>query len=210
MKQISKLHYITTSAQLTEQACKGGVNWIQLRLKDIDYAAHKAIALEVQKVCKQYGATFIINDNVALALDIQADGVHIGKEDMPAAEARALLGNDFIIGSTSNTLDDIIRLSQEPVDYIGLGPFRFTVTKQKLSPVLGWEGYRNIFNQLKSMAITVPPVVGIGGVDKADVPALLATGLQGLAISGAISNAPNVTGAAIAFVGLCNEAGINI
>ncbi len=81
MKAISKLHYITTNASMAEQACAGGVDWIQLRLKNVSYDEYKTVALEVQAVCKKYNATFIINDNIKLALDLGADGVHVGKED---------------------------------------------------------------------------------------------------------------------------------
>lgn len=199
MKQISRLHFITTSAAIAEQACLGGVDWIQLRLKNTSYHDYYAIAKEVQAVCRQYGATFIVNDNVALALDIDADGVHIGKEDMPADQARALLGGRFIIGCTANTPEDVIRLSSRRVDYIGLGPFRFTATKEKLAPVLGLQGYRNIFNELEIKCSTYPPVIGIGGVTMEDVPSLLSTGLHGIAVSGAIASAANIAEAAMSF-----------
>ena len=200
MKQISKLHYITTSAQLAEQACKAGVNWVQLRLKNLTYDAYKGLALDVQSVCQQYNATFIINDNVSLALDIGADGVHIGKEDMPPSKARAILGNDFIIGCTANTIEDIILLSQGPADYIGLGPYRFTATKEKLSPIIGLDGYQAIFSLLKHIPATIPPVIGIGGIQQEDMDTLLASALHGVAVSGAISNASSVTEAAKLFV----------
>ncbi|MDE3235793.1 MAG: thiamine phosphate synthase [Bacteroidota bacterium] len=200
---MEKLQFITTTAALAEEACKGGVRWVQLRLKNVDYNTYKTEALQVQEVCRQYGATFIIDDNVELAADIKADGVHIGKEDMPLKEARELLGNHFIIGCTCNTLEDVISIAHGPADYIGLGPYRFTTTKQKLSPILGLEGYQNIFNALQQKGITVPPVIGIGGIEAADVPALLQTGLRGVAVSGAISNEKDIRLAAQQFVSLC-------
>jgi thiamine-phosphate pyrophosphorylase len=205
MKQISKLHYITTGPQLAEKACRGGIDWIQLRVKEIPYNDYRAVAREVQAVCAVYSCTFIINDNVELALELQADGVHIGREDMPPAAARDLLQGDFIIGATANTLEDIIRLSGQPVDYIGLGPYRFTSTKKKLSPILGAEGYTAIFTQLQAMAIPVPPVVGIGGITEADMAVLAATGLHGVAVSGSISAAPLVPEKAGAFRTLCEQ-----
>lgn len=188
MKKINKLHYITTNAALAEKACKGGVRWIQLRLKNINHDDYKIIAKEVKEVCKQYNATFIINDNVQLALEINADGVHIGKEDMKPEEARAMLNSSFIIGCTSNTINDIIALSKKDIDYIGLGPYRFTSTKEKLSPILGFQGYENIFSQLNNAGITAPPVIGIGGIRESDVAELLSTGLHGIAVSGAITD----------------------
>lgn len=199
MKRISKLHFITTSPDIAEQACRGGIDWIQLRLKNVTYADHKSVALEVQRVCKHYNATFIINDNVALALEISADGVHIGKEDMHPDEARAILGENFIIGCTANTFEDIVQLSDSAIDYIGLGPYRFTTTKEKLSPVLGLNGYNEIFTALKKADVKAPPVVGIGGIGEPDVTVLLSAGLHGIAVSAAIGHATDITAAAKSF-----------
>ena len=192
MKLISRLQYITTNAAHAEQACKGGVDWIQLRLKGVDYAEYRKVALEVQAVCKKYNAKLIINDNVALAMDIYSDGVHLGKEDMFPEDARGLLGDGFIIGCTANTYEEVAELSAKEIDYIGLGPFRYTTTKANLKPILGLDGYINILTKLKNNGLEVPPIVGIGGVDHADVPGLMETGLHGLAISGAISNSGDV------------------
>lgn len=190
---------ICTDADTAAQACAGGVDWIQLRLKNVDYDQYKQVALQVQQVCRKYNATFIINDNVALAKDINADGVHIGKDDMHPAEARKLLGDDIIIGCTANTAEDIIRLSDLGIEYIGLGPFRFTTTKEKLSPVLGLDGYNGIFEYLVERNLDYPPIVGIGGVTEDDVPSLLATGLHGIAVSGAIAKARDITATATRF-----------
>jgi len=206
MKTISKLQYITTSATLADQACKGGVDWIQLRLKNISYDDYRATALEVQAICKKYNATFIINDNVKLALDVNADGVHVGKEDpLPPDDVEEMLKGNYIIGCTANSIEDFIHLSGKPVDYIGLGPFRFTNTKQNLSPVLGIEGYQRIFSEIKERAMEVPPVIGIGGITEKDVMALLATGLHGIAVSGSITHAVNVTETAKEFNELVNK-----
>jgi thiamine-phosphate pyrophosphorylase len=199
MKMISKLHFITANAATAEKACLGGIDWIQLRLKNMPYNDCLAIATEVQAVCRQYKATFIINDNVALALELQADGVHLGKDDMPPADARIILGNEAIIGSTANTFEDIVRLSAKSINYTGLGPYRYTTTKEKLSPILGLEGYNRIFDQLKSANVVFPPVVGIGGVVENDIPNLMSTGLHGIAVSGAIANAVDIADAAKSF-----------
>jgi len=200
MKQISKLHFITTDAILAEQACKGGVDWIQLRLKHVSYDEYRIVAKEVQAVCKQYNATFIINDNIQLTLELHADGVHVGKGDpLPKEEREALLNKGGIIGCTANTIEDFIHLSGKPVSYIGLGPFRFTSTKQNLSPILGIEGYKRIFKEIKEQELDTPPVIGIGGITENDVTELLSTGLHGIAVSGAISGAADVTGAAEKF-----------
>jgi thiamine-phosphate pyrophosphorylase len=197
--KISLLHYITTSAQAAELACRGGVRWVQLRVKNLPAAEWRQRALDVQAVCRHHGATFIINDNPALALETGADGVHLGKQDMPPAEARALLGPDFIIGGTANTFADIEGLVAAGVEYIGLGPFRFTTTKEKLSPILGLRGYAEIMTQCRAAGF-MTSVVGIGGVELADVAELLAAGLHGVAVSGAIGGAASPTEAAQLFI----------
>lgn len=199
MKPISKLHFITTNAAAAEQACMGGVDWIQLRLKNTPYDEFKAVALEVQAVCRQYKATFIINDNVTLAYNIHADGVHLGKEDMLPDMARQMLGKDFIIGRTANTYEDLAYLASKPVDYIGLGPYRFTHTKENLSPILGLEGYRAIFDRIKQNRLNMPPIIGIGGISANDIAELMTTGLSGVAVSGAISNTHDISAAARLF-----------
>lgn len=196
---ISTLQYITTSPEGAERACRGGVRWVQLRVKNQPYAIWKQLALETQAVARRYGATLLINDNPRLAQDIGADGVHLGQADMPPAEARAMLGATFIIGGTANTFADVQRHAAAGVDYVGLGPFRFTSTKEKLSPILGLAGYADILRQCRAAGLAVP-IVGIGGVMLADVPALLETGLHGVAVSGAIGAAAEPSAAAAQFV----------
>lgn len=196
---ISTLQYITTSPEGAERACRGGVRWVQLRVKNQPYAIWKQLALETQAVARRYGATLLINDNPRLAQEIGADGVHLGQADMPPAEARAMLGATFIIGGTANTFADVQRHAAAGVDYVGLGPFRFTSTKEKLSPILGLAGYADILRQCRAAGLAVP-IVGIGGVTLADVSALLETGLHGVAVSGAIGAAAEPSAAAAQFV----------
>ena len=171
-------------------ALQGGCRWIQLRMKDATDDEVRPIAIEAQKLCKQYGATFIIDDRVALVKELQADGVHLGKNDMPIAEARRLLGPDYIIGATANTIWDVKAHYAAGADYIGCGPFRFTTTKQKLSPVLGLDGYRRIIIEMRAAHIDIP-IVAIGGITKEDIPAILATGITGIALSGTVLRAAN-------------------
>lgn len=196
---ISNLHYLATTAPAAELACRGGVRWVQLRVKNLPYAEWKQRALDTQTVCRHHGATLIINDNPALALAIGASGVHLGQQDMDPAEARALLGPGFIIGGTANTFADVARLAAAGVDYIGLGPFRFTSTKEKLSPILGLAGYAEIFEKYQAAGFTVP-LIGIGGIQLADVAALRAAGLHGVAVAGAIGHAADPAAAAAQFV----------
>jgi thiamine-phosphate pyrophosphorylase len=197
--KISSLHYIVATAEAAELACRGGVRWVQLRAKNLPAAEWKQRALAVQAVCRHHGAMLLINDNPALALEIGADGVHLGQQDMPPTEARRLLGPDFIIGGTANTFADIEGLVAAGVDYIGLGPFRFTTTKEKLSPMLGLAGYACILARCQNAGFTTP-IVGIGGITLADVAALRATGLHGVAVSGAIGSAADPAAAARLFV----------
>ena len=198
--RISRLHYITTTPEAAELACLGGVRWVQLRVKNQPYAAWKQLAQDTQAVCRRFGAALLVNDNPRLAQEIGADGVHLGAADMPPAEARAMLGARFIIGGTANTFADVQRLAAAGVDYVGLGPFRFTRTKDKLSPILGLAGYAHVVAQSQAAGIVVP-IVGIGGIVLADVPALLAAGLHGVAVSGAIGAAADPTDAARRLVG---------
>lgn len=172
-------------------ALEGGCRWIQLRMKGTSEAELESAALAVQRACSEYGATFIIDDNVALAKRIGADGVHLGKNDMPIAEARNILGDGYIIGGTVNTFEDITNLLRAtPPDYFGCGPYRYTTTKQNLSPILGVEGYRAIIEQMRCHNIDIP-LIAIGGITKADISTLLACGASGIAISGSIINAHN-------------------
>ena len=173
-------------------ALEGGCRWIQLRMKDASPEEVEQETLRVQALCRTYHATFIIDDHVELVKKLHTDGVHLGKHDMPVAEARRLLGNDFIIGGTANTFDDVKMHYEAGADYIGCGPFRFTTTKKNLSPILGLEGYRRIVSQMKEAGINLP-IVAIGGITREDIPAILQTGVTGVALSGTILRADNPT-----------------
>ena len=193
----SKLQFIThytekySYTDSARIALEGGCRWIQLRMKDADASTLEETALIVQKMCKDYGATFIIDDHVLLTKKIKADGVHLGKNDMPIAEARRLLGDSFIIGGTVNSLDDVrATLQSATPDYFGCGPFRFTSTKKNLAPILGHEGYRNIIREMKEGGIRIP-LVAIGGIRKEDISELMADGVHGIALSSSILRAEN-------------------
>ena len=169
-------------------ALAGGCRWVQLRVKEATDDELRPMALEAQRLCREAGATFIIDDHVDLVHEIGADGVHLGKKDMPIAEARRVLGPDFIIGGTANTFDDVRSHHEASANYIGCGPFRFTTTKQGLSPILGLEGYRSIVSQMREAGIGLP-IVAIGGIVAEDIPDILATGITGIALSGTVLNA---------------------
>ena len=169
-------------------ALEGGCRWVQLRMKDASIHDFLSIGKEVRRLCDSYQATFILDDHVELVREIGADGVHLGKKDMPVAEARKTLGNDCIIGGTANTFDDVKMHYEASANYIGCGPFRFTTTKQGLAPVLGLEGYRSIIAQMSAEGIDLP-MVAIGGITAEDIPAIMQTGVSGIALSGAVLRA---------------------
>lgn len=171
-------------------ALEGGCRWVQLRMKEATEAEFMDAAAEIGRLCKEHGATFVLDDHVEWVEKTGADGVHLGKNDMPIDEARKILGDDKIIGGTANTFEDVERLYRHGANYIGCGPFRFTTTKKNLSPVLGLEGYQHIVDQMKSHGINLP-IVAIGGILESDIKSILATGVSGIAVSGGILNAEN-------------------
>lgn len=169
------------------KALEGGCMWVQLRMKDYAPDEVARVAERLVPICKEYGATFIIDDHVEVCKQVGADGVHLGKNDMDPREARDILGKKAIIGGTCNTYEDIVAI-KDYVDYVGVGPFRFTTTKAKLSPVLGLDGYRNIVWRCREKGINLP-IVAIGGITEDDIRPILESGPNGIAISGTIMNA---------------------
>ena len=169
-------------------ALEGGCRWVQLRMKDASEEEFVAAAEQIGKLCREHEAVFVLDDHAELVERCGADGVHLGKNDMPVDEARRLLGNDRIIGGTANTFEDIERLHRQGADYIGCGPFRYTTTKKNLSPILGLEGYTAIIHRMQEKDIHLP-IVAIGGITIADIPAVMQTGVSGIALSGTVLHA---------------------
>ena len=185
-------HYTEKCSYLdsVKLALEGGCKWIQLRMKDAAVDEIRPVAVKVQEMCRNYGATFIIDDHVDLVKELGADGVHLGKNDMPIDKARLILGKDFIIGGTANTFDDVRKHYANGANYIGCGPFRFTTTKKGLAPVLGLEGYSNIIRKMRQAGINLP-VVAIGGIMLEDIPQIMLTGVSGIALSGTVLRSEN-------------------
>lgn len=191
MIDIPKIQYITrddevfSHAEQTRLAFSSGIEWVQLRMKK----SSRFEVMEQARLALSYanssGGKLIINDSVDIAMTINAHGVHLGLNDMPVDEARRLTGDNFIIGGTANTLEDVIHQVQKGADYVGLGPFRYTTTKQKLSQVLGIDGYVSIVNALKKQKYNVP-LVAVGGITQQDIPGLAEAGVTGVAISKAV------------------------
>ena len=136
---LSKIQYISQGLTIQSQldnitsVLEAGCKWVQLRFKNASAEEFLETAKKVKILCEKHDAIFIINDNVELVKEIDADGVHLGLTDSTIKEARNIIGFDKIIGGTANTLDDVLRRISEKCDYIGLGPYRFTKTKEKLS-----------------------------------------------------------------------------
>ncbi len=186
---IPKLHYISQGEspkahiEHIQKACTSGAELVQLRLKNCSEKKLLKLATQAREITSHFQTRLIINDHYKIAKAVKADGVHLGKTDTCPLDARKTLYSWQIIGGTANTLDDCQTLIKKDVDYIGLGPFRFTDTKTNLSPVLGLNGYTALIDALN----TKTPILAIGGITLEDVPAILKTGISGIAVSGAIT-----------------------
>lgn len=186
---IPTLHYISQGSTPQEhlehiqKACTSGVELVQLRLKKQSEKVMLETAQKARYITAKYQTRLIINDYYKIAAAVKADGVHLGKTDTCPTIARKEMASWQIIGGTANTLEDCEALITKKVDYIGMGPFRFTETKENLSPVLGLNGYLTILEELK----TSVPIIAIGGIVKDDINAIMKTGVQGIAISGEIT-----------------------
>lgn len=189
----SKIQYISQGLTATEQfnnihqVLDAGCSWIQLRFKNAEKGELTLLAERVKPLCKSYNAVFILNDHVELARQLDADGVHLGLQDTKIAIARELLGNQKIIGGTANTISDVLQRIEEGCNYVGLGPFKFTKTKEKLSPIIGISGYREIMSELRKQEMDIP-VYAIGGIGEEDVASINSCGIYGIAISGLLTH----------------------
>lgn len=177
-------------------AIEGGCSWIQLRMKE---GLNEEIAREAVSLCEREQGRHVylcVDDDPHVALSTGAEACHLGKNDMPLDTAwemvrkRSHLDIPFYIGATANTFEDIRKAAGMGASYIGLGPYRFTQTKKRLSPILGLEGYKEIVERCRKERIDIP-IFAIGGITLDDIPALMRTGITGIAVSGAIVNAPD-------------------
>lgn len=195
---MEKLQYISQGSSLEVQeknirkALDSGAKWIQVRWKNTPEKDFIRLCEISKKLCADYQAVCIINDHVRIAKDVDAEGVHLGLNDMSVEKARHILGENKIIGGTANTFTDVLQRMVERCDYIGLGPLRFTSTKEQLSPILGFEGYGEIINSLKEKSIEIPKIFAIGGVVLEDIRQLQEIGIYGVAVSGQITSQPSV------------------
>lgn len=197
----SPIHLVTdgadvaTTVEQARQAVTGGCRWVQVRMKNADAAERDAALLSLRDFCHSHGATIIVDDDVQAVRRTAIDGVHLGRNDMDPTEARAILGPVPLIGATVNCAADAERLVGKPIDYIGLGPWRFTTTKRRLADPLGAQGTRDLVRHIRDLGIRVP-ILAIGGITGEDIPAVLASGADGVAVSSAICRAADPAAAA--------------
>ena len=189
----SPLQFITNGDSIeqilwgAQVALEGGCRWVQLRWKGATDREMEAVAMLMKILCAENNAVLVVDDNVELAKSMGLDGVHLGLTDMPIHEARAILGDGFIIGGTANTPEQAEHQVTEGADYLGIGPYKFTATKKNISTILGAEGYKAALQALDTTHRV--PVVAIGGIEVDDIADVMATGVDGVAISGAILRA---------------------
>lgn len=196
---VERLYFISqqtatkTHLNTIAEALAAGCRLVQLRVKNQPESIVLEQAKAAKALCDRYSAKLIINDYPHVAKTIDAWGIHVGLQDMPPGAVRAIVGRQMIVGGTANTFEHIQQRVDEGVDYVGLGPFRFTATKEKLSPILGLEGYQRIMEKVRAAGFQLP-IVAIGGILSEDVPGLRDAGLYGVAVSGAITNAVDKEG----------------
>ncbi len=177
--------------ETVRRAVEGGVTLVQYRSENLTHDEQKAQVLPLQQYLRSVGVPLIINDNVALAVEIDAEGIHIGQDDMPVAEARALIGPDKILGLTVTTPEQMAAVDTALVDYIGCGPVFPTITKDDAPPPMGVEGWAELAK------LSPLPIVAIGGLNAERTADIRATGLAaGVAVVSAICAAENPTAAA--------------
>lgn len=200
-KFIEKLHFIThdidqhTHVEQAQIACEAGSKWIQYRCltKNDDELLQDINA--IAEICDDWGATLIVTDHIHLNGQADIQGFHIEDMDADFITIRSQLGEALTIGGSANTLEGLLRLAQEGVDYAGLGPFHDTTTKPNNLPLLGVEGYKQVMQKLDIDF----PVLAVGGITPEDIDKLMQTGIFGIAASSAINQSENMREAYLAF-----------
>ena len=187
-----------TLGQVVEEAINGGATLIQIREKDSGYEAFMSQALEIQGLCRKHHVPFIVNDNVALAVEIDADGVHVGQSDMEAGNVRALIGAGKILGVSVRTPEEAVLAQQRGADYLGAGAVFHTGSKADAVDIT--------HDTLREICAAVSiPVVAIGGISVNNARELAGTGIAGLAVISAIFAQPDIMGSAQELRSLAEE-----
>jgi len=170
-----------------KEAIKGGAEIIQLREKQWDKNKIKEEAIKLLKLCRKNNALFIVNDYVAVALEIGADGVHLGQSDMPISEARKLCGDKLVIGLSTHSVEQAVKADKEDVDYITIGPIFKTRAKDY---TVGVAIIKDILKKIKK------PLIAIGGINKNNIDSVLEQGIKSVAVISAVVSADDVKEAA--------------
>lgn len=178
-----------TVEESVELAIMGGVTIVQLREKKATAKEFFETALKVKEVTKKYNVPLIINDRIDIALAVKADGVHLGQKDIPASAARKILGDKYIIGVSTNNVEQGIKAMQDGADYIGIGAAFVTGTKNDTKPV-SYETIKNITDNVNI------PAVAIGGINRKNITKLCGTGINGVAVVSAIVAQTDITSSA--------------
>ncbi|MEH3113700.1 thiamine phosphate synthase [Pedobacter terrae] len=214
MKYIEKFQYIThdipylSHIEQVQLACEAGAKWIQYRcLSKSDEELLQDIKV-IAEICDDWGTTLIVTNHIHLNGKADIQGFHIENMDADFIALRKLVGNDITLGGSANTVENLIRLSQEGVDYVGYGPFGETKTKPNNYEQLGLEGYQQVVKALKAQPISVP-VLAVGGIKTYDVEALMQTGIYGIAVSGAVNFADDFIEAYQDFYTSVKESAVN-
>lgn len=172
-----------------EEAILGGVTVVQLREKNVTSSEFYTLALQVKKITSKHNIPLIINDRLDIALAIDADGVHVGQDDLPAHIVRGILGKDKIVGVSTATLEEALKAVEDGADYIGVGALFPTDTKTNTRTVT--------LDELKNIKTNIEiPVVGIGGINETNIITVIDTGIDGVAIVSAILGKGNIKEAA--------------
>ena len=187
---LPKLHYISQAPHLDniESACIAGCELVQLRAKNISANEYMELAVKAKEITEKYNVKLVVNDIPEIAFAVRAYGLHLGKDDMSPKDARKIVGPNCMIGGSTNSYGDIMMMIHSGIDYVGLGPYNTTKTKTNLNPILGIEGIKEIMLKLKQTHNQIP-VIAIGGIESQDIRSLIETGIYGVAISNAITNA---------------------
>ena len=180
-----------TLYDVVRESLEGGVTFLQLREKDLDEGTFFEEAVKLQAMAKDYGVPFVINDNVDIAIKMNADGVHVGQHDMEAGDVRALIGPDKILGVSAQTVDQAVLAEKRGADYLGVGAVFPTGSKDDADDVS--------FETLKAICQAVSiPVVAIGGITLENTPDLTGSGICGIAVISAIYARDNIKEASAA------------
>ncbi len=198
MKRIGRLHVLTdvvlqtrfSHEELARKAVAGGADTIQFRQKSGSTKSMIETACAVRAVCREAGATFIVNDRLDVALACEADGVHLGQDDFPIPLARALLGKDRIIGGSAGSVEELLKCGSEGVDYVGFGPVYPTSSKDDAGAAVGLGLLREAVSRVRV------PLIAIGGITAANAGEVIAAGAWGVAVISTVCCQEDPEGAA--------------